>query len=456
MCTCFCATMQLWSAHSCELRRHFMTSPNQGVGIDFGTTNCAVAIASSTGVRMARFGQNTLETFRSVLYFDAERSRTRARKRPLAGPFAIDAYLAREEPGRLIQSLKSFLASALFTETWVGSNRYSVEDLTASLVQALRKEAEEQLGDLGTRVVAGRPVRFVGSDTEEDEALALERLDQAFRRAGFEQITFEFEPVGAAYFYESRLDHDELIVIADFGGGTSDFSLLRVGPGVRSRGKEQREILATVGVPIAGDSFDAKIVRHVVSPLLGLGTSYRSVDKILPVPSSIYLKLEKWHHLSFLRASDTMRMLRSLQVQALEPEKIEGLIHMVENDVGFNLHRSVQRAKYELSIQDRAMFEFTDSFVSIRQPVTRAEFESWIAGELAHIAECVETLLRQASVTSKRIDRVFLTGGTSLVPAVRRIFEERFGAARLSAGDEFTSVASGLALRAMDLNGVVC
>jgi hypothetical chaperone protein len=414
-----------------------------------------VSVIESGQVRMAHFGapSKTLETFRSILYFDAPKSRARGRKRPLAGPRAIDAYLAREEPGRLIQSLKSFLASALFSETWVGSERYSVEDLTAALAQALRAEAEEQLGDLGTRVVLGRPVRFVGASTEEDEELALERLQQAFRRAGFDEVIFEYEPIGAAYYYETTLDHDELILIADFGGGTSDFSLLRVGPGVRRRGRTRQDILGSLGLPLAGDTFDAKIVRHLVSPLLGKGSSYRSLDKLLPMPSSLYLKLEKWHHLSFLRSADTLRMLRTLHVQAVEPDKIENLIHLVENDVGYILHRAVQRAKYELSTADQSVFEFTDSFVSIRRTFTRRDFEGWISGELEQIGNCVQQLLHSAAVTSQDVDRVFLTGGSSLVPAVRRIFEDQFGAECVSAGDEFTSVARGLALRAADTAG---
>jgi hypothetical chaperone protein len=254
----------------------------RAVGIDFGTTNCAVAIVQDGVVKTARFGVNALETFRSVLYFDGAESR--GRKRPLAGPAAIDAYLVRETPGRLIQSLKSFLSSALFRETWVGSERYSVEDLTTVMAQGLRAEAEKQFGDLGKRAVVGRPVRFVGADTKDADALAVSRLQQAFERAGFDDITFEYEPVGAAYFYESTLDHEERIVIADFGGGTSDFSLLRVGPKLRRRG-----VVATAGLRLAGDAFDAKIVRHVVSPMLGLGSHYQSLGKTLPMPSSVYL-----------------------------------------------------------------------------------------------------------------------------------------------------------------------
>jgi len=413
----------------------------RSVGIDFGTTNCAVAVATDSVVQTARFGSAAVETFRSVLYFDGAESR--GRKRPLAGPSAIDGYLARETPGRLIQSLKSFLSSALFRETWVNNERYSVEDLTASMALSLREEAERQFGDLGSRVVLGRPVRFVGGDTAEADALAVSRLEQAFRRAGFEEILFEFEPVGAAYFYESTLDHDERIVIADFGGGTSDFSLLKVGPGRKRRG-----ILSTAGLPLAGDSFDAKIVRNVVSPMLGLGTEYRSLDKMLPMPASVYLKLEKWHHLSFLKTQETLRMLRSLEVQAEEPAKIEALIHLVENDAGYNLHRAVQRTKLELSLRQYSEFVYEDPCVSIRQTVQRADFEDWIEPQLSQISDSVDALLRDAQTKAQQIDRVFLTGGTSLVPAVRRIFEHRFGADRVQAGDEFTSVARGLALRA--------
>ena len=400
-----------------------------------------MAVVQDGSVNMAHFGPLSLETFRSVLYFDGGQSR--GRKRPLAGPAAIDAYLAREAPGRLIQSLKSFLSSALFRETWVGSERYSVEDLTTVMAQALRAGAEAQFGDLGKRVVVGRPVRFVGSETKESDALAVSRLEQAFRRAGFDEIIFEYEPLGAAYFYESTLDHEEKIVIADFGGGTSDFSLLRVGPKVKKRG-----VVATAGLGLAGDAFDAKIVRHVVSPMLGLGSEYRSMGKMLPMPSSVYLKLEKWHHLSFLKTQDTLRMLRSLEVLSEEPGKVAALIDLVENDAGYNLHRSVQRTKVELSSRESSEFVYEDPLVSIRQVVTRGDFEDWIEPELSAISDCVDRLLKNARTDAAAVDRVFLTGGTSLVPAVRRIFEHRFGAEKVSAGDEFTSVARGLALRA--------
>ena len=169
------------------------------------------------------------------------------------------------------------------------------------------------------------------------------RLREAFRLAGFESVEFEMEPVAAAYYYESTLDHDELIMIGDFGGGTSDFSLIHVGPAVRKRGRKPKDLLGNSGVGIAGDAFDAKIVRKLVSPVLGAGTQMRSVDKMLPVPVWMYSKVEKWHHLSFLRTKETMNMLRSVEAQAVEPEKIAALVHLIREDLGYQLHRSCRR-----------------------------------------------------------------------------------------------------------------
>jgi hypothetical chaperone protein len=412
---------------------------NRSVGIDFGTTNSALAVADGHDLKLASFGPG-LETFRSVLFFEGN-------KRALAGPAAIERYLEEADDDhparRLIQSIKSLLASSVFTATQIGGRRYSAADLVTIIVRALRTEAERELGPLGNHIVVGRPVRFVGAESDDDEALALDRLREAFGNAGFDKVKFEYEPVGAAYFYESRLDHDELILIADFGGGTSDFSLLHVGPSYR---KKKRKILATEGIPLAGDAFDARIVRNVVSPLLGEGSNYRSIDKMLPVPGSLYRKLERWHHLSFLRSPDTMRMLKGLLPQADEREKLETLIEVIENDLGYHLHRAVQKTKFELSRQQTSRFSFQHAGLKIEHTVERADFEEWIAPELDQIAEGVESAMKAAQTEPAQIDRVFLTGGTSLVPAVQHIFQNRFGAGKLSAGDELTSVAKGLAL----------
>ncbi len=410
------------------------------IGIDFGTTNSAVAVREGSTVRLIPFGES--ETFRSILYFPA------GRQPVIAGPQAIAAYLAEhadgESGGRLIQSIKSLLASRVFSATNIFGRRYTAQDLVTVLLKALRREADDLSLATPASVTAGRPVRFVGAETEEDEQMAVSRLQAAYRAAGFGEVALAFEPVGAAYAYESRLDHDELILIADFGGGTSDFCLMPVGP--KARGcKGPRSILGNEGIPLAGDAIDATIIRHVVSPLLGEGSEYRSVHKLLPVPSSLYRKLERWHHLSFLRSPDTLRMLHSIHATASEPERISKLIALIENDLGLQLHRAVQQAKFELSRSSRSLFRFHHAALEIEQEIVRSDFEDWIAPELDQIRSAVDTLLTRTGTPPAQVNRVFLTGGTSLVPAVRRLFEHLFGEAKISGGDEFTSVAKGLA-----------
>lgn len=423
------------------------------IGIDFGTTNSSVALVTPGGlVRLASFAAFPAETesFRSILYLEQAKAAAGPRRvRSWSGPAAMQTYLEAEEKGRLIQSLKSWLANRMFTGTEVFGRRYSMEELIARILIDIRHEAERFFGIPVRSVVAGRPVRFVGSDTEEDDDYAVSRLRNAFLSAGFEKVEFEFEPVAAAYSCEAGLDHDELILIGDFGGGTSDFSLLRVGPEVRRRGRRQQDLLGNSGIGLAGDAFDARIVRKLVSPALGAGSQARSLHKLLQaVPAWIYANLERWHYLSFLKTRNVAEILKSAKARALEPEKIEALINLIEEDLGYQLHQAVQKVKFDLSIRQAAEFQFREGSLDLRIPVSRAEFERWIADDLQRIEDCVDSLLRTAGVGCREVDRVFLTGGTSLVPAVRRIFAVRFGDDRISMGNAFTSVARGLALRA--------
>jgi hypothetical chaperone protein len=425
----------------------------RAVGVDFGTTNSSVAWLGDDGRPvLAEFGEAG-PTFRSVLYFDRNEG-DRGRVEWRAGPFAIQRYLAAEEKnGRLIQSLKSFLASRLFRATQIFGQTWRLESLAALILRSLREEAERALGEPIARAVVGRPVRFVNARDAADEKLALARLRAALHNAGFLEIEFELEPVGAAYHYETRLDSDELILIADFGGGTSDFSLLRVGPSRRTgpagAGRE-RGILANGGVPVAGDAFDGKLIRHLVAPALGKDSEFRSQlgGQILRTPAWIWKHLERWHHLSFLKSPRTLQTLLDLRREALDREKLEALLHVVENDLGFLLFQAVEAAKRALSTEPEAVFRFAHEGLSIEALVTRAAFEGWIAEELGEIADCVDGVVAQAGLRASDVERVFLTGGSSFVPAVRRLFEERFGAEGLRFGGELTSVANGLALRA--------
>jgi hypothetical chaperone protein len=451
----------------CEIIVEMQKTGNQldAVGFDFGTTNSSVArVHGDSTVQLAcfPFGDAEMESFRSVLYFEQVKSvggtkRTHA----LAGPHAIEHYLQAEEKGRLVQSLKSHLSSRTLSGTEVFGRRYKLEDLIARMLGDLRKHAERQFDKPIRYAMVGRPVRFVGAETEADQDFAVARLREAFQIAGIEHVDFEMEPVAAAYAYESSLDHDELILIGDFGGGTSDFSLLRVGPEVRRRGRTANDLLGNSGVGLAGDAFDARIIRKLVSPALGSNSEARSMNKLLPaVPAWIYANLERWHYLSFLRTNNVREILKSARVRALEPEKIQALIAVIDEDLGYQLHQSVQQLKFELSRSAAAEFRFHDGSphlsnpvpisIDLRIPVTRAEFESWIKDDLQAIESCVDSLLQIAGIDPRAVDRVFLTGGTSFVPAVRRIFATRFGESRIRSGNEFTSVASGLALRAAE------
>jgi hypothetical chaperone protein len=436
----------------CENRPMARISSAPAIGLDFGTTNSSIAWSRSGdaqgAVTLAQFSTAVGPTasFRSLLFFEQDAQR---RRHSYAGPTAIERYLAAEDHrGRLMQSLKSYLAARTLTGTEVFGQRYALEDLLSRILRQLRTDAGRSLGVAIERAVVGRPVHFVGAETAEDDAFAEARLRDACMRAGFAEVTFAYEPVGAALAYEATLDHEEMALIGDFGGGTSDFSLLRLGPGEHSATGAER-ILGTSGVGLAGDAFDAKLVRHLVSPALGDGTMERSGSKLLPaVPAWIYTNLERWHHLSFLRTRNVTEMLKGARVRALEPEKIEALQWLIQEDLGFQLHAAVQRVKYALSQELEAEFVFNESGLHLRIPVERAQFEGWIGEELAAIEGAVDGLLAGTGVAAGEIDRVFLTGGTSFVPAVERIFTERFDVERVRRGEAFTAVAHGLALEA--------
>jgi hypothetical chaperone protein len=420
-------------------------------GIDFGTTNSSVARADEQGrVELVEFpaAGSLVAAYRSLLYLEQTKTKTRSQLHSWSGPEGIERYLAAEPKGRLIQSLKSYLSSRTLTGTEVFGRRQVLEDLVARILGDLRKHAETYFGSPVHAVTVGRPVRFVGADSEVDDTFAIERLRDAFSRAGFTHVEFEFEPVAAAYHYASTLTREELVLIGDFGGGTSDFSLLRLRPPALQH-EQPTELLATSGVGLAGDAFDARLVRHLVSPHLGAGTLERSGDKTLvAVPSWVYVRLEHWHHLSFLRTRSVSEMLRAARIRAFEPEKIAALSELIEADLGYQLHQAVQRTKIALSQQEHADFDFRDHGLNLHASVTRAEFESWIQPDLEAIEQAVAEIMTSSGLNDSSVDRVFLTGGSSLVPAVRRIFERRFGPDSIRSGNEFTSVASGLALRA--------
>jgi hypothetical chaperone protein len=402
------------------------------VGIDFGTTNSAVAVADAAGgVQLVPLAGAT--HWRTVLYFEQGGGLT-------AGGPAIARYLETEGEGRLVQSIKSHLASAAFSRTTIFGRRWQLEDMIAAYLRQIRAAAPF---DLGTRAVVGRPVRYWGAESPDDDARAVARMRDALDKAGFEEVVFEYEPVGAAARYAARLDREEQIVVADFGGGTTDFSVVRVPSGA---------VLATGGIGVSGDAFDARVIDAIVAPALGRGTRYRDeLGGEAPVPAWLYGHLRRWHYLSFLKGEATLRLLDRVAHGALDPVRVRRLVRVVEDDLGLVLHRAVEGAKVRLSARDAD--RVTLDAVDLDLAIARDGFEGWLAPDLEAIDGVLDDVLARAGVTAADIDRVFATGGTSLVPVVRGRLAARFGADTLVGGEELTSVAWGLAARARQVFG---
>ena len=413
------------------------------IGIDFGTTNTVVALAADAGpATLVNFPapEGELFAFRSAISFHAPADHPTDRTVE-AGPWAIEAYVEDPLETRFIQSFKSFAASESFTETQILGRRYQFEDLLSAFLLKLRDHAGVGLAELPDRVIVGRPVTFAGGAPNPE--LALRRYETAFARLGFKEILYAYEPVGAAFFFARELKEDATVLVGDFGGGTSDFSIIRFS---RQQGEIQSTPLGRSGVGVAGDAFDYRIIDHLVSPELGKGTSYTSFGKTLPIPNRYYSTFARWDQLALMRASRDMREIRKLVREAVEPDKIARLVETLDENYGYLLYRSVSRLKEALSRDTSAQFRFEAGSIEIVRDVKRTEFEGWIAPELGLIETAVDEALAEAGLQPGQIDRIFLTGGSSLVPAVRAIFHRRFDPARIESGSELESIASGLAL----------
>ena len=415
------------------------------LGIDFGTTNTVLAMADPDGqARLVRFPalEGELFAFRSCLSFHAPSDRP-AERQIDAGPWAIDAYVEDPAETRFIQSFKSFAAQESFNETQILGRRYRFEDLLSTFLLKVKDHAGQALQSVPERVIVGRPVRFVGAAP--NEVLALSRYETAFRRLGVKEVLYVYEPVGAAFFFGRALTQDATVLVGDFGGGTSDFSIIRF---ERQAGEMRATPLGRAGVGVAGDAFDYRIIDQLVSPELGKESSYTSFGKVLPVPNRYYSAFARWDQLALMRATRVMREIRSLEREAVEPEKIARLIETLDENYGYQLYRAVSALKVALSAEAEATFRFRAGSIDVVRQVERSTFEGWIAPELAQIDAAVDAALTDAGLPAVGIDRVFLTGGSSLVPAVRALFHKRFDPGLIETGAELESIATGLALMA--------
>ena len=335
-------------------------------------------------------------------------------------------------------------ANPLFESASLFNKRLRFEELGQVFLGHLLAHAGDALTDLPASIVVGRPVRYVGA--RPDPALARNRYDAMFAVLG-RPVHYVYEPLGAAYGFASGLTDPATLLVADFGGGTSDFSIVRVNaPGAARRCVP----LGSAGIGIAGDRFDYRIMDHLVLPLLGKGSTYRSFDKVLDIPAGHFTDFGDWSRLALMRNRRTLDELARLERSATDPALIHRMIAVIENELGHSLYETVGQLKRSLSTQTHAEFAFEGPGLSIAADVSRSEFEQWIAPDLQRIAETVDDALAKACMAPEQIDHVFLTGGSSLIPAVRRLFEQRFGDDKIAQGNELTSIAHGLALMAGD------
>ena len=419
----------------------------RALGLDFGTTNSVVAIATGQQSDLVEFSgaQATGAVFRSALCFWHEES-VKGGLAHEAGPWAIAEYMEYPEDSRFLQSFKSVAASPIFESANVFEKRYRFEELGAMFLERMVGHAGGALRQRPERIIVGRPVTYAGS--RPDEALARKRYDAMFADFGTD-IHYVYEPLGAAFSYASRLTQAATILVADFGGGTSDFSIVRVeAPGAARRATP----LGSAGIGIAGDRFDYRIMDRLVLPMLGKGGSYQSFGKTLEIPRSYFADFADWSRLALMRNRRTMEELARLQKSANEPAAIGRMMTVIEKELGYPLYDAVGSLKRALSAEESAAFRFSGGGLEIETQVSRADFEEWIAPDIAQIEITVDKALAKAGVTSDAIDRVFLTGGSSLIPAIRGIFDARFGADRIATGGELTSIAHGLALIGQEAN----
>ncbi len=412
----------------------------RALGFDFGTTNSVIAVADRGSTRSMPFVSPAGEqdAMRTALSF-LKRADTSLHAE--AGQAAIRQFIDNPGDCRFLQSIKTFAASPLFQATQVFARRKTFEDLMETFADRLRAYAGGNWPAQPGRLVVGRPVAFAGASA--DEALALSRYNEALSRLGFSDIHYVYEPVAAAFFFAQSLTADATVLVADFGGGTTDYSLIRF---ERKAGQLSATPIGHSGVGIAGDHFDFRIVDHVVSPVIGKGTTFRSFDKRLEIPSGYYANFGRWNQLSIFKTSREFQELKKLVRVADAPDMLELFIDLVDHDEGFPLYQAVSRLKMALSTEEEAEFSFAPLGAAGKAMVRRADFERWIAPDLARIETALDEVLQKTDTPAGAIDKVFLTGGSSFVPAVRRIFERRFDGPKIESGGELISIAHGLAL----------
>ena len=410
-------------------------------GIDFGTTNSALSVYRDGAVEVVAVdgedGAGAL--MRSVLYFTEENE-------IFAGHEAIQHYVSDGAAGRFMQSIKTFLPNTSFVSTEVFGKRYTIDDLVAIILRKIKARGEAHVGCQVNSVVLGRPVVF-STDAAKD-AVAQQRLEKAARIAGFKNIWFQYEPVAAALAFEETLQAGEerTVFIGDFGGGTSDFTIIRVKGGAFARSDRRSDVLSLGGVYVAGDKFDSQIMWDKVAHYFGRYARYKTMGKEEwnSIPKSIIYTLCQWHRIPLLRARKTRELIRVIKGATDDRQAIEHLENIINDNYGFFLFQAIEKAKCDLSGQKQSLIFFEDRDLCINEDISTTEFESLNAENFQQIADCIDAVIARSGLLPAQIDTVSLTGGTSRIPAIQELFALRFGTDKLENRDAFTSVVHGL------------
>ncbi|MBE2195561.1 MAG: Hsp70 family protein [Anaerolinea sp.] len=441
------------------------------VGMDFGTTNSGIAVYDGYKINVLTLDPfSESEVVRSVIYLTRDhqvyvgdeainlynaqninRERRMVRRKvghiqmefSEIGKVETDVHIMIDEfePGRLMRSLKSALATP-YNGTLIFGREYSLESLIALFLSTARERAEKQLGKPIHAVTLGRPVHFVGAETPEDDQRAENRLREAAHRAGFEEVSFEYEPVAAAKHYALSVKNPQRILVYDFGGGTLDLTVMSLHPG------HAPEVLAIGGVGIAGDRFDQRLVEHALTPHFGRDVTWG--DKDLPIPRTLIDQITVWEGLPTLATLETRAFLHRAQMGCSAPVRLFALESLIFNFYGFALFETVEQAKRRLSDLPFTEIRFEGNEIDIWQLVTRAQFEYYTRGEWRRIREEVVETLNRAGLRTGDIDAVVRTGGSSSIPASLEMLEELFGAEKLVEEDLFTGVTAGLGITAWE------
>lgn len=423
-------------------------------GIDFGTSNSVISVISTpsggqtrgdSGAAAERH-ESLLEP--SVMFFPANDHSAAERHIGQAG---IERYLASHMNGRFFQSVKTLLPDPDFLHTRINGKPFKPEDLVAAMLRHLRTAMEARLNAPLDSLVLGRPARF-STDPARDR-VAQDRLERAAKQAGFTGVSFELEPIAAAWAYERTLAKPELVLVGDFGGGTSDFTIMRLDPARSGRSERQEDILGTAGVYVGGDAFDSDIMRSRVIEHFGSRATFESFGKQLPVPVHIFNTICRWEQIHFLKTNKAREEIREMMHGSTDRAGLQRLLLLIEKDLSYGLTKAVQKAKHNLSDkEDAAVFYRVPEF-TIAQALSRRDFEAAIDGHVQVIRDCTAEVLAQGGLRPSDISAVFLTGGSSRVLAIRGHFERLFGAGKVHIdSDQFMSVAHGLALKARELD----